>query len=67
MVKCSFSGKEIKAGTGKVFVLDDGKVLNFKSSKEEKNYLKLKRDPRKFKWTSFFEKGIKATKSKKKK
>ena len=67
MVKCSFSGKEIKAGTGKVFVLDDGKVLNFKSSKEEKNYLKLKRDPRKFKWTSFFEKEIKATKSKKKK
>ena len=67
MPKCSFSGKEIAPGTGKMFVRDDGTVLWFRTSKEEKNYLKLKRDPRKFKWTTFFEKGVKALKSKKKK
>ena len=62
MRKCSFSGDEIKPGTGKTYVLDDGKVLHFKSSKEEKNYLKLKRDPRRFKWTNFFEKNFKKNK-----
>lgn len=54
MAKCSFSGEEIKRGTGKMFVKDNGQVLWFKNSKCEKNFLKLKRDSRKFKWTSFF-------------
>ncbi len=57
MVKCSFSGKEIKKGTGKMYVLDNGQVLHFESSKCEKNYLKLKRDSRKFKWTTSYIKG----------
>ena len=57
MPKCSFSGEEIKPGTGKMYVKDNGTVLWFKSSKCEKNYLKLKRDPRKFKWTSSYSKG----------
>ncbi len=51
MVKCSYSGDEIKPGTGKMYVKDNGKVLWFKNSKCEKNMLKLKRDPRKFEWT----------------
>ena len=51
MVECSFSGEEIKKGTGKMFVRDNGQVLWFKNTKCEKNYLKLKRDNRKFKWT----------------
>ena len=54
MVECSFCGKEIRKGTGKVFVKDNGTVLNFCSNKCEKNMLKLGRDARKFKWTSFF-------------
>ena len=48
---CSFSGKEIKPGTGKMFVKDNGQILYFATRKSEKNLLKLKRDNRKFKWT----------------
>lgn len=51
MVECSFSGEEIKKGTGKMFVRDNGQILWFKNSKCEKNYFKLGRDNRKFKWT----------------
>ena len=54
MPKCSFSGKEIKPGSGKMFVKDNGTVLWFYSSKCEKNMLKLKRDPRKLKWTASY-------------
>ena len=57
MVKCAFSGDEIPKGTGKMFVKDSGQVLWFKNSKCEKNYLKLNRDPRKFKWTASYVKG----------
>ena len=39
-----------------MFVKLDGKILWFCSSKCEKNMLKLKRDPRKFKWTGAYEK-----------
>ena len=57
MASCNFCGKEIKKGTGKIFVKDNGTVLHFCSRKCEKNMLELKRDSRKFKWTSFFVKG----------
>ena len=57
MASCSFCGTQIAKGTGKIFVKDNGQVLNFCSMKCEKNMLKLKRDARKLKWTSFFEKG----------
>ncbi len=60
MVNCSFCGKEIKKGSGKVFVKDNGTILHFCSSKCEKNMLKLKRDARKLKWTKSFVKGGKA-------
>jgi large subunit ribosomal protein L24e len=60
MAKCSFCGKEIAKGSGKIFVKDNGTILNFCSSKCENNMLKLKRDARKLKWTNSFVKGGKA-------
>jgi len=54
MTDCSFCGKSFNKGSGKVFVKDNGQILNFCSMKCEKNMLRLKRDARKFKWTSFF-------------
>lgn len=57
MVSCSFCGKVIPKGTGKMFVKKDGKILYFGSSKCEKNLLKLNRKPRNFKWTKSYEKG----------
>jgi large subunit ribosomal protein L24e len=51
---CSFCGEEIEPGTGKMFVKKDGKVLYFCSRKCEKNMIKLKRNPRKFKWTKHY-------------
>ena len=51
MAKCSFCSKEIEKGTGKIYVYKTGKILNFCSMKCEKNTLKLKRKPIKFKWT----------------
>lgn len=56
MVSCSFCGKTISKGTGKMFVKKDGKVLYFCSSKCEKSMLKLKRKARNFKWTKHYEK-----------
>ena len=67
MPKCSFSGEDIKPGSGKCYVKDNGQVLWFKNSKCEKNILKLKRDARKLKWTAFFEKGEAPAASTKKK
>ncbi|MEM0128109.1 MAG: 50S ribosomal protein L24e [Thermoplasmatales archaeon] len=48
---CSFCGKRIEFGTGKMFVKKDGSILYFDSSKCEKNYLKLGREPRNVRWT----------------
>ncbi|MBU0930183.1 MAG: 50S ribosomal protein L24e [Nanoarchaeota archaeon] len=56
-MKCSFCGKDIPHGTGKIFVRSDAKVLYFHVKKCESNALKLKRDARKLKWTSYYEKG----------
>jgi large subunit ribosomal protein L24e len=50
MAKCTFCGTAIEQGTGKIFVMKDGKVLNFCSTKCEKNRFKLKRIPRKMTW-----------------
>lgn len=38
-------------GTGKMFVKTDGKIFYFCSRRCEKNMFKLKRKPRKTKWT----------------
>lgn len=48
---CSFCGKQLEPGTGKMFVRKDGSILFFDSSKCEKNYLKLGREARNVLWT----------------
>ena len=57
-MRCSFCGKEIVRGTGKIFVLKTGKTLNFCSSKCERNMLVLKRKPHKVRWASKREKKV---------
>ena len=49
-MKCSFCKKQIKSGTGKMFVKDDGRILYFDRQKCEKNIFKLKRRSVKLKW-----------------
>jgi large subunit ribosomal protein L24e len=48
---CSFCGNEIEPGTGKMYVKRDGVVFHFCSSKCENNMIKLKRVPRRTRWT----------------
>jgi len=48
--ECSFCGRKIESGRGKMFVKKDGAVLYFCGSKCEKNALKLERTPRKVGW-----------------
>ncbi|MHB8604628.1 MAG: 50S ribosomal protein L24e [Thermoplasmatota archaeon] len=55
---CSFCGRPIEPGTGKLFVKKDGTKYHFCSMKCQKNLLVLRRVPRHVKWTSHFEKGI---------
>ncbi|MBC7127968.1 MAG: 50S ribosomal protein L24e [Candidatus Methanosuratincola petrocarbonis] len=50
--KCSFCSQEIPAGTGLMYVKNDGTILRFCSSKCRKNMLGLKRVPRDLKWAS---------------
>tara|TARA_Y100000034_G_scaffold134499_1_gene203095 strand:- start:4163 stop:4345 length:183 start_codon:yes stop_codon:yes gene_type:complete len=51
MSNCSFCGKSIEKGTGKLFIFKSGKLLNFCTSKCEKNMLKMKRKPHNVRWT----------------
>lgn len=51
MQKCSFCGDKLEPGTGMMFVKRDATVLYFCSSKCERNLLKLKRNPKKYKWS----------------
>ncbi len=53
-MKCSFCGREIEKGTGKMFVRKSGAILYFCSNKCEKNMLKLGRKARKLKWTMHY-------------
>jgi len=54
---CNFSGEEIEPGTGLMFIKKDGTVMWFKNSKARKNALKLKRNPRRVKWTRHYVRG----------
>ena len=54
MAKCTFCGKNIEKGTGKIYVQKDAKVLYFCSSKCEKNHIKLGRKFLNTKWSSKF-------------
>ena len=60
MAECNFCGKKIGLGRGKIYIKDNGQILNFCSLKCEKNMIKLKRDPRNFKWTKFYSGQIKS-------
>lgn len=55
-MRCSFCGKNIERGTGKMLVKNIGKILYFCSTKCEKNMLKLNRKPRTTRWTQEFRK-----------
>ncbi len=48
---CSFCGKEIEPGTGRMHIMKDGKIFQFCSSKCYKNLIELKRIPRRTEWT----------------
>lgn len=50
--KCSFCNRDIPAGTGLMYVKNDGTILRFCSSKCRKNMLELKRVSRNLKWAS---------------
>ncbi|MFQ6126770.1 MAG: 50S ribosomal protein L24e [Candidatus Heimdallarchaeota archaeon] len=53
--ECNFCGHEIPPGTGIIFVRNDGSILRFCSSKCRKYMLKLRKDPRKLRWTKKYE------------
>jgi len=55
MPKCSFCGKKILVGTGKMFVTNSNKIFYFCSGKCEKNW-KMGRNPKKLKWTEAYRK-----------
>lgn len=50
-MKCVFCSKTVEKGKGIKFVRKDGKIIDFCSSKCEKNMMKLKRNPNKRKWS----------------
>ncbi len=49
--RCAFCGREVRLGSGILFVRNDGSTRAYCSSKCKANELKLGRDPRKLKWT----------------
>lgn len=49
-LKCSFCGKAIPKGTGKILARNSGQVLNFCGSKCDKNFA-LGRQGKDVKWT----------------
>lgn len=49
---CSFCNNEIPKGTGELYVLRDGTILPFCSSKCKANSIGLKREGRLVKWTN---------------
>ena len=53
---CSFCVNEIEPGTGKLYIRKEGTIYHFCSSKCQKNLLKLKRVPRKVRWTRYYKK-----------
>ncbi|MCF7871752.1 50S ribosomal protein L24e [Candidatus Woesearchaeota archaeon] len=62
MAKCEFCGKQITAGTGKLYVKKDGKTMYYCSTKCEKNQIKLGRKPRTTHWTTEYHAVKKGTK-----
>ncbi len=53
-MNCTFCGHDIFHGREKIFVSRKGEIFYFCSKKCEKNLLKLKRKPRKTRWTQAY-------------
>jgi len=49
---CSFCGRPIAPGMGITIIMNDGTTYRFCSEKCRLSMLKMKRDPRKLKWTN---------------
>ncbi len=49
--ECTFCGKKIEPGTGKLYIRTDGQKFNFCNSKCEKNIIEHGRKDRETKWT----------------
>ena len=56
IMKCTFCGKNILRGTGKIFAHKDGKVSYYCSNKCEKNRRLLRRKARETRWTEAYRK-----------
>ncbi len=52
--RCSFCGDEFPAGTGIMYVRNDGTVLWYCSSKCRKSSVDMRRDSRRLKWTQYY-------------
>lgn len=66
MPKCTFCGISLAPATGKMYVMNSGKILYFCSNKCQKNMFKLKRKPLETKWTEAYRKEHKKGSSEKK-
>lgn len=53
--QCSFCGHPIARGTGMLYVRTDGSILRFCSRKCRISQVEHKRNPRKLKWTTKYE------------
>ncbi len=62
MVDCSFCGKSINPGTGKMYVKKDGTVFNFCSSKCQNIQIKRGFKARITPWTKMFQTAKKSKK-----
>jgi large subunit ribosomal protein L24e len=51
---CTFCGKEIEPGTGRMYVKKDGVIYQFCTSKCFKNLVELRRVPRRTTWTGWY-------------
>jgi large subunit ribosomal protein L24e len=51
MGKCDYCGITFEKGTGKMYIKDSGKILNFCSHKCEMDMIVYKRKARDYKWT----------------
>ena len=51
---CTFCGKEVEPGTGRMFVKKDGVTYQFCTSKCFKNMIELRRVPRRTTWTTWY-------------
>ncbi|MCY3410396.1 MAG: ribosomal protein L24e family protein [Candidatus Heimdallarchaeota archaeon] len=53
--KCSFCGHSIPRTSGQMYVKIDGSILRFCNKKCKRSMTEMKRNPRKLKWTSRYE------------